>query len=265
MKKFLLLCLCTYLNAFEILPQNDETYKLGFGEWNIAIDGEAVLMKEFIKPNQTVFDIGANCGEWTQFAINTQPSIKVYAFEPVPPVYERLKQTLGKYKNVQLFNHAISDKIGLAQFHYYPEADGLSGFFYREVLRGDHPDPLILEVPEKTLDAFCLENGINSIDFIKIDTEGAEWKVLTGARELIQNHRIKAIQFEYGGCYIDAKTTLKSVMTYLSQNNYVIFRIMPKGLVHISKWEARLENYHLSNYFAIRQEDMPNYGLVKFN
>ncbi len=262
--KILLLCLFTCLNAFEILPQNDSTHNLGFGEWNIAIDGEAVLMKEFLKPNNTVLDIGANCGEWTQFALNTEPSIKVFAFEPVPPVFERLKLTLGKYSNVKLFNHAISDKIGIALFHYYPEADGLSGFFYREVLRGDHPDPLILEVPEKTLDAFCYENNISEIDFIKIDTEGAEWKVLTGAKSLIQNHKIKAIQFEYGGCYVDAKTTLKSVMTYLSENGYILFRIMPKGLIHISKWEDRLENYHLSNYFAIRQEDMPEYALIHF-
>lgn len=262
----MLTCLLfTRLAGFEILPQNETTKNLGFGEWNIAIDGEATLMQQFLGPNQTVFDIGANCGEWSQFALKTQPSINIYAFEPVPPVFERLKNTLGQNKNVKLFNHAISDKIGLALFHYYPEADGLSGFFYREVLRGDHPDPLILEVPEKTLDTFCLENNISFIDFIKIDTEGAEWKVLTGAKELIKNHQIKAIQFEYGGCYVDAKTTLKSVMAYLGENGYVLFRIMPKGLIHIAKWEPYLENYHLSNYFAIRQEDMPSYSLIRLN
>lgn len=255
--KTLLFGLFLSLNAFEVVPQNDSTFKLGFGEWNIAIDGEADVIRQFIGPNQVVLDVGANCGEWSQFALKTQPSIQIYAFEPVPPVFERLQTTLGNNSHVKLFNHAISDKNGVAQFHYYPEADGLSGFYYREVLRGDHPDPIIIDVPEKTLDTFALENNLSHIDFIKIDTEGAEWKVLQGAKNLIQNRLIRAIQFEYGGCYIDAKTTLKSVFNFLTENGYLVFRIIPNGLVSINQWEDRLENYDLSNYFAIRQEDAP--------
>lgn len=261
----LVVLFCVQLNAFEILPQCEETEALGFGEWNIAIDGESVLMQTFLRQNDLVFDVGGNHGEWSTFALGYQPSIQIMAFEPVPPVFEDLKIILGDYSNVQLFNYALSDKIGVTSFFYYPEADGLSGFYYREVLRGDHPDPLIIEVEEQTLDFFCEKNGIKEIDFIKIDTEGAEWKILQGAHGLLKNRKIRAIQFEYGGCYVDAKTTLKDVMQYLTGNGYLIFRIMPTGLIHISKWVPSLENYHLSNYFALRKEDLPGYSLVEFN
>jgi len=254
---------CLKLGAFEILSQTKETEGLGFGEWNIAIDGESEVMKAMIKANDLVFDIGGNHGEWSSAALLHEPTIKIKAFEPVPVVYEDLKKVLGHNSQVELFNYAISDNTGLVPFHYYPESDGLSGFYYREVLRGDHPDPLVIEVKERTLDAFCEENRISEIGFIKIDTEGAEWKILQGARSLIENRKIRAIQFEYGGCYVDAKTTLKDVMSFLSKNNYLVFRIIPTGLVHISRWEASLENYHLSNYFALRAEELPGYCLVQ--
>jgi FkbM family methyltransferase len=253
---------CVQLNAFEIVEQSKETEGLGFGEWNIAIDGESALMHAMLKPNDLVLDVGGNHGEWSTYALRAQPSIRIMAFEPVPPVFADLQANLGGNGNVQLFNYALSDKTGTASFHYYPEADGLSGFYYREVLRGDHPDPHVIEVAEKTLDLFCKENGINEIGFVKIDTEGAEWKILQGARDLIENRKIRAIQFEYGGCYIDAKTTLKDVAQFLTTHGYLIFRIVPKGLVHIAKWESSLENYHLSNYFALRREELPGYKLM---
>jgi FkbM family methyltransferase len=262
---FFLSLTCIHLNAFEILPQCKETEALGFGEWNIAIDGEALLMQKFLKPNDVVFDIGGNHGEWSTFALKYQPSIQIMTFEPVPFVFKSLKNALEPYSNVQLFNYALSDQSGTAVFHYYPEADGLSGFYYREVLRGDHPDPLILEVNQTTLDVFCESKGINKIDFIKIDTEGAEWKILKGAKNLLKNQQIRAIQFEYGGCYVDAKTTLRDVMLYFKENRYIVFRIVPTGLVHIAKWKSSLENYHLSNYFAICEEDLPGYGLIEFS
>jgi FkbM family methyltransferase len=261
----LLLFFSIHLSAFQILPQCKETNDLGFGEWNIAIDGEALLMKEFLRPGDCVFDVGGNHGEWSSFALRAEPTIQIKAFEPVPFVFNSLEKLLGNHSHVQLFKHALSDQMGKSIFHYYPEADGLSGFYYREVLRGDHPDPLIIEVEQTTLDAFCESNKIEKIDFIKIDTEGAEWKILQGGKNLIKNHRIKSIQFEYGGCYIDAKTTLKNVMLYLTENRYILFRIIPTGLIHISKWEPCLENYILSNYFAIREEDLPGYALTDFS
>ena len=259
-----MLIACVHLNSFEILAQCKETKALGFGEWNIATDGEATLIEKFLKPYDLVFDVGGNHGEWSSCALKRQPTVQIMAFEPVPPVFKSLKEALGLYSNVRLFNYALSDQGGTSVFHYYPEADGLSGFYYREVLRGDHPDPLILEVEQMTLDSFCESNGITKIDFIKIDTEGAEWRILQGAKHLLKNQQIRAIQFEYGGCYIDAKTTLKDVILYFKENRYIVFRIIPTGLVHIANWEPSLENYHLSNYFAICEGDLPGYDLTEF-
>lgn len=257
-------CLTLQLFSFEILPQSPKTEGLGYYDWNIAEDGESLLVKQFLKPQSLVFDVGGNHGEWSLCALKAQPTIQIKVFEPVPLIFEGLVKTLRAYPNVQVFNYALSDQKGVTKFHYYTEADGLSGFYYREVLRGDQPDPQIISVNQETLDDFCQANSISTIDFIKIDTEGAEWKIIKSAQNLLKNHRIRAIQFEYGGCYIDAKTTLEQVLRLLKKHRYVIFRIIPTGLIHISKWEPSLENFHLSNYFAICEEDLPGYSLVEF-
>jgi len=54
------------------------------------------------------------------------------------------------------------------------------------------------EIECKTLDTLCLEIGLEKIDYLKIDTEGAEYKILSGARNLLQKQKITFIQFEYG-------------------------------------------------------------------
>ena len=255
------------LTSFEILSQSPETENLGYGDYYLDTDGEGLLMNHFLKSGDMVFDVGGNEGDWSYYALKAQPNIQIIAFEPLPSAFTRFKERLQECSNVQPFNYALSDQKGTAEFHYYDWFDALSGFYYRDVLRErGHPDPQVISVQQETLDEFCVSHAISKIDFIKIDTEGAEWKVLNGARNLLKNHQVKAIQFEYGGCYVDAKTTLKQVVELLKDNKYVIFRIIPTGLLHISKWDPNLENFNLSNYFAIYKEDCPpEYDLVQFN
>ena len=102
-----------------------------------------------------------------------------------------------------------------------------------------------------TLDSFCKKNQILHIDFLKIDTEGSELGVLLGAHNLLTNKQIEIIQFEYGGTYPDAGITLKEVYNLLEKNGYRVFRIIPNGLIQISRWRDALENARYSNYLAI--------------
>lgn len=72
------------------------------------------------------------------------------------------------------------------------------------------------------MDFFCKINKLTGIDFLKIDAEGAECFILKRAQELLNNKSIKLIQFEYGGCNIDSKTTLKQIYDLLKKHNYTI-------------------------------------------
>jgi hypothetical protein len=67
---------------------------------------------------------------------------------------------------------------------------------------------------------------------------------------MLNKGNIKTIQFEYGGCNIDSKTTLKQIYNLLTQCNYSFYCIVPQGLIKISKWNEKLENFQYSNYLT---------------
>ncbi len=264
-KNLCLACLvftATNLFAYKIMTENEQTKDLGYGEWVIKTDGELSLMQKLIRSGDIVFDVGANVGEWSLHALDLNRSIHLYAFEPLPIVFTRLQEHLSNYPNVHAHNLALSNHIGKADFCYYDESfefAGLSSFYVREVLKADHELPKIIEVEQDTLTHFCLNHGIDQIDFLKIDAEGAEWIILQGAADLIEQNKITSIQFEYGGCYIDAKTKLEDIFYFLSQHDYSIFRIIPNGLIQITEWRPHLENFVISNYVAIKKEAVPNF------
>ncbi|MES2199490.1 MAG: FkbM family methyltransferase [Chlamydiota bacterium] len=245
--------------SYEIRVQDEKNRSVGYGNWVVKIDGEYLLQQQFLRSGHVVLDVGANIGEWSEHALMAEPAIQLYSFEPLTIECNKLRRNLAPYSNYRIWNLALSDEKGRSNYYYYndiPEHAGLSGFFYREVLRNDEnfSDPEVIQVPCDTLEFFCKEQGLEKIDFLKIDTEGAEWKVIQGAKKLIEDHLITAIQFEYGGCYEDANTTLEQVFNFFQSNNYLVFRIFEEGLISVNEWDSKLENYEISNWVAITRE-----------
>ena len=100
-----------------------------------------------------------------------------------------------------------------------------------------------------TIDTFCQENNIEHIDFLKIDVEGNELKVLQGAKTMINNGNIDYIQFEFGGTAIDAHIYFQDFY-YLLKDKYRIYRILNNGLRHIDKYSELNEIFVTTNFFA---------------
>jgi len=239
------------LEQFSDSPQLD---CVGYDNCDMRTNGEYLVLSHYIKSNTIVFDVGANIGEWSASVLKQIPNVHIYAFEPIPSIFDTLEQTLVS-DAVQFFNIAFSNAQGIQKFHYFTHHSALSTFFNRpQVLAYAGKTSQLLDVATDTLDNFCTEHGIESIDFLKIDTEGAEVAILQGAMQLLRNQRIQYIQFEYGGTYYDAHTTLQEAYRLLSSCNYQIYRIVSDGLIHISQWRDALENYRYSNYLAIVME-----------
>ncbi|MBU0568951.1 FkbM family methyltransferase [bacterium] len=94
-----------------------------------------------------------------------------------------------------------------------------------------------------------LRHNIKNISFIKIDTEGHEVAVLKGAQNLINHQLIGMIQFEYGGTFLDSRTTLRDVYNILSKN-YIISHVLPNGILPLP-YSNILETYRYSNWLVI--------------
>jgi len=129
-----------------------------------------------------VFDVGAHYGVYALFfAQKVEPTGKVYAFEPVPETFVRLKENiaLNNANNIVSVPFALLDRKGTAKISI---ADQLSSMF--RLLTNQ-----FVKVPMTTLDAFVAEQGIKRVDALKLDVEGAELYVIRSAHATTQQHK----------------------------------------------------------------------------
>lgn len=217
--------------------------------------GELSIIQNLIRKNDTIFDAGANLGEWSCSVLRHVPSAVMHAFEPIPEVCHILKHKLSSYSNVHVHQLALFSSNGELEFTYYPDISNLSTIYERKsVTERLRLNPKFINVKTTRLDDFCRAYRIPHIDFLKIDTEGSELDILLGALGLLTDQSIDFIQFEYGGTYIDAKTTLKSVYDLLSSSNYSLYKISHFGLIEVSEWDERLENFEYANFLAVKKD-----------
>jgi FkbM family methyltransferase len=250
------------LNSLSIVEDSPFYRNVGYNNMDTEKNGEFNLIKKVIRENDVIFDVGASCGDWSELVVKSFNKTFIYAFEPIKTSFNLLKKNLGH--KITAYNLALSNVTGPRTFMVYQGSlanNQLSTFYERPILKYQyHFDAKPEKVMCTTLDVFCEKNTINSIDFLKIDTEGAEYEILEGAEKLLARHAIRIIQFEYGGCYIDAKKTLKNTIALLNKYGYRVFRIIPEGLIHINFWYNGLENYTYSNYAAVSLEEGCEYG-----
>jgi len=107
----------------------------------------------------------------------------------------------------------------------------------------------LCEIPVTRIGAFCESNGIEQIDFLKLDVEGHELKILIGASNMLRSGRVKFIQFEFGSCNIDSRTYLRDFFELLG-HEYRIYRILNRGLCPMNEYNDSYEIFKLTNCLA---------------
>lgn len=240
------------LKDFSIYPDSPCMDSRGYGDCNMETNGESAIAK-IGRPGDVVFDVGAHTGEWSLQVITNQPLVKLYGFEPLVIMHDLYKAKLKNYC-IELSPLALSNEKSTKEFTYYAKHPQLSTLHQRfDIEKAFDMAPTHITVQTERLDAFCQQRNITSIDFLKIDTEGNELNVLKGADYLLKMQAISIIQFEYGGCYLDSKSTLQEIYKYLTNYGYSIYRIIPEGLIHIKQWRPELENFAYSNYLAVKK------------
>ncbi|HVS71490.1 MAG TPA: FkbM family methyltransferase [Phycisphaerae bacterium] len=154
------------------------------------------LLPKLIEPGDLVVDAGANFGYFTILAAAaTGPTGKVFAVEPDPRNIERLLTVLraNHAMNVTHVREGFFDRAGTVTFHLSTNAEdnlGSSSIIQHGEGRAT------MEIPVTTLDQFAAEQGIEKIDLLKMDIEGAEPEALAGARDLIAGRRIRKLLLE---------------------------------------------------------------------
>lgn len=135
-----------------------------------------------LKNNSVVIDAGANIGIFSVMAANICPEGKVYAFEPAPSTFDILRQNVAPYKNVQAYCSALGMRFGEGDLRI-TRSSFSNGMVDSEMNVGRVIN--VTKVPVETIDDFVEKNNLERVDFIKIDTEGYESKIIEGARKTI--------------------------------------------------------------------------------
>ncbi|MEP7115198.1 MAG: FkbM family methyltransferase [Ilumatobacteraceae bacterium] len=195
-----------------------------------------------------VFDVGANVGHWASFALSVQPSLNMHLFEPSLTTYERCSQKIWPPR-VWLNHMGLGERKETLQLNIVSPAAGTNSLYQRRGVEGAEASAKEC-VHITTLDEYCEEHDIDHIHFMKVDVEGHELAVFLGAMRMLKGRRIDRIQFEYGGCNLDARVHLLDIWEILTQNGLQIAKIFPDGPRPISAYSQALENFRYSNYFA---------------
>lgn len=213
-----------------------------------------------IKDNDTVLDVGANIGLFTRFILQQAQNLKIYAFEPITPIFKVLKlNTINLPAEIHLFNFGLGEKEIDLEFNYYPKVSGDSAAIkfnwdfkvskfvehYNELVCKEFPIARL--IPKKyrkrvvnsglkkvyqaekvmgkikTLSKVIEENNIEQIDLLKIDAENYEKYVLAGI-DVNDWPKIRQISMEVHTHVKGEENLLDEISSSLEQKGYEIHR-----------------------------------------
>ena len=191
------------------------------------------LIRHYVaRPDPTIIEVGCNDGENTLWFLEVFESAKVHCFEPDPRAVARFKRNVGERPNVDLLQVAVGDHVGQVPFYQssgqrnkeeiedMPEGWDRSGSIRRpKDHRAVYPWVTFehaITVSMETLDAWCDKAGVQVVDFLWMDVQGAELDVLKGAGRTLGSTRF--LYTEYGDRELyEGQAHLKELLRHLKQ------------------------------------------------
>ena len=181
------------------------------------------LVRDLVKPGMKVLDIGANAGFYTlAFSRLVGPAGHVWAFEPFAENAANVLRhlALNEIRNVTLIQAAVADVPGLAGFAI--AASNSMGSL--AATTGQYAVPTI------ALDALVEEGVIPVPDIVKMDVEGAESRVLEGARRLLNRGTTRFLIALHGA------EQVRACLTALDRAGYRALRLDGHAVAANESW-----------------------------
>jgi FkbM family methyltransferase len=243
-----------------LFPNLPVPYRLSFGSWFMLGDGtidrgllwdcfetaELRFVEKFLEPGMCVLDVGAHHGLYTLLAAKrVGRGGKVIAFEPSPRERHLLVRNLrlNFVSNVHIESYALGSGYSKAKlFLVEGSEDGCNSLRPPAVAAVTQ----IMSVDVISLDDYLSSAGVSSVDFVKLDVEGAEREVLRGASGLLNSSSppiffvevqdIRTRPWGYPAC---------EIVQLLNRAGYDWFRVLNDGNlvpapIHDQEYDANL-------------------------
>jgi FkbM family methyltransferase len=219
-------------------------FRTGFWEPEITR-----LLAVATRPGTTVLDVGANIGASAIPLLAAFPDIRVLSFEPSPSVLPYLLRTRGEsrfHNRWEVVQKAVTASV-CEEVTFVRFANAGSDVYegVRDTGRGGQGCEI--RVPTTTIDAEWMARGRPPVSLIKIDVEGAELGVLTGAEECLR------------GCQpvIVTEWCAKNFTAYGAASGAMLDVAMAAGYeVHVLPELSRVTDYRLFDYLLSTRENL---------
>lgn len=203
----------------------------------------ALALRPLMSKDPIIFDVGSNKGVWSE--ILSANAAQVHLFEPNEIL---LHYTMVKFDTL---NNFVYNNIGLFSenkvmpFYYFTNSNNGLSSVYKNQIWVD----MGLPMKEKKIHVVTLDHYWNgTIDFLKIDAEGADFEVLKGARNLLQNKMIKFIQVEHSDHILLSGHTWDDLLKYMKEMGYECYDFDGNNFVKTSDYTG--ENYYFMTEYT---------------
>ncbi len=189
------------------------------------------LFGKILKQGMTCLDVGSNIGYYVCLESKiVGKDGKIIAIEPSPINFKYLQKNvnLQNTTNIELFNFACGNKEGKIDF-LVSNRSNWSRVASDDLI--DAPPDAILEtisIPIKKLDLFIHEQGINKLDFVRMDVEGYELNILEGMEETLRRFK-PLLQIEVHLFILGIEPT-KNLLNFFKNLGYVISYYIPREM-----------------------------------
>ena len=242
----------------------------GEGANQIDINGEAYAQRRVLamaKPGEsiTVFDAGANLGEWTQSLIEQMrpeqlEMVKIWAFEPSLKSYENIQARFANSEFVSCIPLALSNESGRDQLMMASATGGTNTLSFDTAL--ERQAYAVTEIEKTTANEFCETHGIEHVHLFKCDTEGHDLHVIEGAKPLLTSERIDVLQFEYNHRWIYSRGFLKDVFDIVAELPYTVAAMRSSRIELLHAWHPELDRFFEANYLLVHNRALALFDVL---
>ena len=177
----------------KMYTQNNDGLALSI--FKIYEPNQTEIVKKYVHKDDIVIDIGAHVGYYTLLMAQlVGENGKVYSFEPDPVNFQLLKKSveINGFENVILIQKAVSNITNKVKLFLGDDDSAINRIYDAKL--GDTKESI--DVESITIDEYFKEND-ELINFIKIDSEGSEVKIVNGMKQFLSRNKELVMMTEF--------------------------------------------------------------------
>jgi len=219
---------------------------------DIYSNGELRVIKKLSTLNPLVIiDGGANIGRYSLEVDKQCSNVSVYSFEPVESTFRILENNTKDNGQITPVMKGLYSGNTKKEINIFPGISH-SSIYDLKAVPFEKVDSETIELVSG--DQFMAENGIDSVDLLKLDVEGAEYRALEGFKNAFHNKKIKMVQFEYGYINITTRKLLLDFYEFFESYGYITGKVFPKK-VKFRPYKFKYEDFMGPNFVAVGKTD----------